>query len=127
MRILTAALCVAMLAACGPSEPLKVSSIQLGKSLNSDDSVGNHATRFKPEDTVYVAALTSAPGSSTITVRWRFSGRTVNEESKEVSYREPAATAFNFRYAGGIPPGQYRVEIDVDGQTAATRDFTVEK
>ena len=77
--------------------------------------------------TIGVAALTDAPGASTITVRWRFSGRTVGEESKEVSYREPAATSFSLRYAGGIPPGQYRVEIDVDGQPAGTRDFTVER
>ena len=104
-----------------------MTTLQLGKSVNSDDSVGNHATRFKSDDTVHVAALTGGPGSSTISVRWKFGGRTVKEESKDVSYHEPAATSFNLHYAGGIPPGQYRVEIDVDGTPAGSRDFTVER
>lgn len=126
MLIAPAAVVVVFCAAgCGPAGALKVSTLQLGRSINSDDSVGNHATRFKPGETIYVAALTEGPGSSTITARWSFNGRTISEESKEVSYREPAATEFHIQYAGGFPPGSYRVEVLVDGMTAAARDFVV--
>ena len=111
--------------ACGPSGPLNVKSIQLGRSLNSDDSVGDFATRFKPDETVYAAALTDNAGSGTLKAIWTFRGRPISEEQKEVSYREPAATEFHLRYAGGLPPGDYTVEIQFNGTPAATREFVV--
>lgn len=115
------------LAACGPSAPLTVSTIQVGKSINSDDSVGTIATRFKPDDTIYAAVLTEGEGAGEITARWKFGSRVMSEETKDVSYRESAATEFHIRYAGGLPPGSYRVEFEIDGQPAGARDFRVEK
>ena len=116
-----------LLAGCGPSGPLTMSTLQLGRSINSDDSVGNHATRFKTDETVYAAVLTDSPGSSTIKATWKFGGRTMSEEEKTVSFREPAATEFHIRAAGGLPPGDYRVEIQIDGTAAGSRDFKVER
>ena len=112
--------------ACRPSEPVQFETIQLGRSLNSDNSVGNHTTRFRPDDTVYVALLSEMPGSGTISVRWVLNGQTVKEESREVSYTREAATEFHLQNSGGFPPGTYRVEILVNGQPAGTREFRVE-
>lgn len=112
---------------CGPSGPLRVTTIQTGKSLNSDKSVGNHTTRFKPDDTMFASVLTDGPGSGTIGARWRFSGRLVSEETKNVSYRDHAATEFHIQNSSGFPPGDYSVEILVDGQSFATRALRVEK
>ena len=114
-------------AGCGPSGPLRVTTIQTGKSLNSDKSVGNHTTRFKPDDTMFASVLTDGPGSGTIGVRWRFAGRLVSEETKTVSYRDHAATEFHIQNSSGFPPGDYSVEILVDGQSFATRTLRVEK
>jgi hypothetical protein len=114
-------------AACGPSGPLRVTTIQTGRSLNSDKSVGNHTTRFKPDDTMFVSVLTDGPGSGTIGVRWRFVGRLVSEESKDVSYRDHAATEFHIQNSSGFPPGDYSVEVLVDGKPFATRTLRVEK
>ena len=127
--IVATALAVAGLvtAACGPSGPLRVTTIQTGRSLNSDRSVGNHTTRFKPDDTMFVSVLTDGPGSGTIGVRWLFSGRLVSEESKEVSYRDHAATEFHIQNSSGFPPGDYAVEVLVDGKPFATRTLRVEK
>jgi len=113
--------------ACRPSGPLRVTTIQTGRSLNSDNSVGNHTTRFKPDDTLYAAVLTDGPGTGTITVRWRYVGRLVSEETREVSYRDHAATAFHIQNSGGFPDGEYSVEILVDGQPFATRALRVER
>jgi hypothetical protein len=118
--------CVMAIAACAPSGPLNVKTVQLGRSLNSDDSVGSFVTRFKPEDTVYAAVLTDNAGSGTLKASWTFRGRSISEEEKKVSYREPAATEFHLRYAGGLPPGAYKVEIRLDGTPVASRDFVVE-
>ena len=78
--LIVAALAVgAFSAACGPSEPLRVATLQLGKSLNPDNSVGAHTTRFKPDDTVYVSLLSDDPGYGTVTVRWLLNGQVVSE------------------------------------------------
>jgi hypothetical protein len=113
--------------ACRPSEPLRVTTIQTGRSLNSDKSVGNHTTRFKPDDTIFASVLTDGPGSGTIGVRWRFAGRLVSEETRSVSYRDHAATEFHIQNSSGFPEGDYSVEILVDGESFATRTLRVEK
>jgi hypothetical protein len=106
-------------------QPLHVSTIQVGRSLNSDNSVGAHTMQFKPSDTIYVAVLTDATGSGKITARWTYSGRPVSDETKSVSYRGEAATEFHMENSGGFPPGDYRVEILVDDQKVGERDFKV--
>lgn len=124
----TALIAVGLVAAgCRPSGPLRVTTIQTGKSLNSDKSVGNHTTQFKPDDTMFASVLTDGPGSGTIGVRWKYSGRLVSEETKSVSYRDHAATEFHIQNSSGFPPGDYSVEILVDGQSFATRVLRVVK
>jgi hypothetical protein len=127
-RVLVAALLVAagLGAACGPSEPLRVARLQLGKSLNPDNSVGTHTTRFKPDDTVYVSLLSDDPGYGTVTVRWLLNGQVVSEAKRDVSYTRAAATEFHLQNSGGFPHGNYRVEILINGEPAGSREFRVE-
>ena len=113
------------LAGCSPGVPFHVKTVQLGKSLNPDNSVGTHTTRFKPDDTVYVSLLSEEPGEGTVTARWMFGGQLVSEASKPVSYMRPAATEFHLQNSGGFPPGDYKVEVLLDGQSVGTRDFKV--
>ena len=49
---------------CGSGDALQFSAIQLGRSLNSDNTVGNFTTTFKPGETVYVAVVTTGSGSA---------------------------------------------------------------
>jgi len=114
-------------AACRPSRPLRVTTIQTGRSLNSDNSVGNHTTRFKPDDTMYVSVLNDGVGAGSVGVRWRFAGRLVSEETRDVSYRDSAATEFHIQNSGGFPAGDYSVEILIDGKSFATRTLRVDK
>ena len=117
---------VALGVACGPSEPLRIATLQLGKSLNPDNSVGTHTTRFKPDDTVYVSLLSDDPGYGTVTVRWLLNGQVVSEAKRDVSYTRAAATEFHLQNSGGFPHGNYRVEILINGQPAGNREFRVE-
>jgi hypothetical protein len=105
---------------------LDVTTIQVGRSLNSDDSVAALTTTFNPDDTMYVSVITGGPGAGTLTVRWRWGGRLVSEESKEVAYREQAATEFHIQNSSGFPPGDYSVEVLLDGEVAGTRAFRVQ-
>jgi hypothetical protein len=112
--------------ACQSHEPLRVTTIQLGRSLNPDRSVGTHSTTFKPGDTIYASVLTTGSGSATITARWSYAGRLVSEPQKTVSYKGDAATEFHIQNSGGFPPGDYKVEILLDGKPVGSRGFRVE-
>ena len=112
--------------ACGPSEPLTVSAIQTGKSLNSDNSIATHSTSFRPTETMYVSVLTSARGAGTITVRWKLGGRVINEATREVSYNDQAATDFRFQAADAFPVGTYTIEVVLDGKPVGERTVRVE-
>lgn len=125
-RALVVLALVVFLAGCRPSAPLQISTVQVGRSLNSDNSVGALTTRFKPDDTIYVSVLTAEPGTSAITARWYYQGVMVNEETKEGSYRDAAATEFHLLNTSGFPAGSYRVEISIDGEVKERRNFNVE-
>jgi hypothetical protein len=105
-----------------------VTTIQLGRSLNSDDSVNQHTTTFKPNDTIFVSAINETAGAGTIAVRWVYAGQTVTQESKDVSFNREGATEFHMQPpSAGFPPGDYRVEVEVNGQPAGIREFRVVK
>jgi hypothetical protein len=125
MSSVVVALVVSVTAACN-NAPLKVTTVQLGKTLNSDNSVGTHATTFKPRDTVFASVLTPASGSGTIETKWYYGSSKVSEMKKDVSYHGEAATEFRFHNSAGLPPGPYRVEVFLDGQPVGERAFRVE-
>jgi hypothetical protein len=115
-----------LIAGCGPSEPLQVVTVQTGKSLNSDHSVGTHAMSFRPTDTMYVSVLTADRGAGTFTVKWSLYGRVINEVTRKVSYNGQAATDFRFQAADGFPVGDYTIDVILDGKTIETRRVKVE-
>lgn len=116
----------AALVGCGP-DSLRVTSIQLGRSRNADNTVGGHTTRFRPGDSVHVSVLTTGAGSGTIGVRWTYAGRVLGEPKKKVSYQDVAATEFELQSAGDFPVGDYTVEAFLDGESVGIREFRVEK
>ena len=121
--LFVAALCVA---ACGPSEPLKVVTIQTGTSLNTDHSIGRHTGTFRPKDTMYVSVLSVGRGAGTITVTWSFGGRLIHQVTRKVSYNDQAATDFRLQPGDELPLGDYTIEVLVDGKTIETRRVKVE-
>jgi hypothetical protein len=126
MKVWAVGLVVATAMTCSRG-PLTVDTIQLGRSLNPDNSVASHTTTFKPNETVYVSVLTTDTGASTIGAKWSYAGRVIDEPKKDVSYKGSAATEFHLQSAGGFPPGEYKVEIFVDGAPAGSRTFRVDQ
>ena len=117
-------LVLACVAGCGSS--LRITGIQLGRSVNPDGTVANHTISFAPEDTVYLSVFTAGVGSGTLSVRWMYGDRVLEEPQKKVSYRDVAATDFSLRSVAGFPPGQYSAEVFLDGQSGGTRTFRVD-
>ena len=118
---------VACVVGCRAGPPLTVTSIQLGRSLNADSTVGSFATTFDPADTVYVSVLTAGAGDATFSVRWMYAGNVVGESKKQVSFKDVGATEFHLQSATGFPAGHYTVEVFMNGQPVESRRFTVEK
>jgi hypothetical protein len=115
------------LSACGSSETLHVTSLQLGRALNPDNTVSSFTTRFVPGETVYLSVATAGAGSGTLSVRWVYAGHVIDEPKKQVEYRIPASTEFHLQSANGFPPGDYSAEVFLDGRSAGTRPFRVER
>jgi hypothetical protein len=118
-------LLLAGLLACGSD--LRVTTIQVGRSLNADQTVAGHTTTFSPNQTIYVSVQVAGAGSGTVSVRWTYltTDRVVGEPKKEVS--GAGATEFHLQNAGGFPPGDYKVEAFLNGVSAGTRTFQVLK
>ena len=123
-RLIALAVCV-QLSAC--SQALTVGAIQLGRSLNADNSVASQTATFKPSETVYVAALNPARGEGTVSVKWYFGSQLLSERSKQVSFQGAGATEFHLQSTTGFPVGDYSVEVLLDGQSAGRRNFNVAK
>jgi hypothetical protein len=126
LRVSAAILIATSFAACGRG-PLQVTTIQLGRSLNPDNSVATHTTSFNTNDVIYVSVLTANSGTGTLQARWTYAGRLVDEPTKTVTYKGAAATEFHLQGAGGVPPGSYNVEIFLDGTSVGSRAFRVDK
>jgi hypothetical protein len=115
----------AALIACG-TDPLRVTAVQLGRSLNADRTIASHTTTFATTDTIHVSIATAGIGSGTVSVRWKMGDRVLSERSSPVSSRD-AVAVFHLQSAGGFPPGPYSVEIMLDGKPVETRTFRVEQ
>lgn len=118
------AACV-VLVAC--SQPLTVGTIQLGRSLNEDNSVASQTSTFTPQETVYVAVLNPEWGDGTLGVKWYFGTQLLSEREKQVSFKGAGATEFNLQSATGFPAGDYSVEVFLNGQSVGRRNFNVAK
>ena len=118
--ILMFACCVA----CGSG--LRVTSIQLGRSLNADNTIASHTTTFKPDDTIYLSVATSGAGSGTMSVRWTYGEHLVDEPKRPVSSRNIAVTEFHLKSGDPFPPGEYAAEVFLDGKSVGTERFKVE-
>ena len=123
VRGVVAVLAMVVTVAC--SGPLQLANIQVGRSLNQDRSVASITTLFKPSETVYVAVQTSAAGKGVVGVKWKFGTQVIDEPTKQVSYDGPASTEFHLQNSGGFPPGDYSVDVFIDGVQVGTRAFKV--
>ena len=128
MRACVIAIMIALASACGPDEPMRVVQIQIGRAVNSDNTIAAQAYSFKPHDTIFLSVTTAGKGSGTVGVRWTYRSRVIDEPKKQVhyTYKDSAATDFRLESAAGFPPGEYAAEVFLDGQPAGTKKFRVE-
>ena len=114
-----------------PVAAASVDSVDLGNSVGADNRVGTPATTFAPGDTIFAAVTTrTANAAATVpgklSAKWTYQdGQTVHEESRDLNLTGDGVTAFQVSMPSGLPAGQYKVEVSLDGAVVQTKDFEV--
>ena len=118
-----------------PAEPapaavaLRVTGIEVGKSIMADKMIANATNDFGPRDTIYVSVATEGVATSaTIAARFTFeTGQLVDESTQNIAPSGPAHTEFHISKPSGWPAGKYKVEITLNSVSAGTKEFEVKK
>lgn len=112
----------------GTGVGVRVSQIDMGRSLNADKTV-NDTDSFKPNDTIYASIVTEGTGATaTLKARWTYQdGQIVNESTQTIAPTGDARTEFHISKPDGWPTGKYKLEVFLNGSSAATRNFEVER
>ena len=111
--------------ASGPPR-LAVMDIRLGRAVGLDKRIADETDTFAPHDTVYASVVTEGEADHVkLTARFTRAGAVLAEVSQGIAPTGGAVSEFNVWKPGGLPPGDYQVELLVDGAAAGARRFTV--
>jgi hypothetical protein len=122
----TAAMPADMGAAPTAMSAVKFTSLEQGSTVDADNKVVASGTSFAPTDTIYASVGTSGSGNATLAAKWTYQdGQTVHEDSKVLDASGPATTAFMISKPSGFPAGNYKVDISLNGNQVASKDFSV--
>lgn len=107
-----------------PGAAVTVDTIELGNEVGADNRVAASLRNFATSDTIHASVVTNGTGG-TVSTRWTFEdGQVVHTEDKVVPAGEQV-TDFMITNPAGWPTGEYEVEVSVDGQVVATRQYEV--
>jgi hypothetical protein len=109
------------------SAPIRVSDIQTGKAVGSDNKIGDQTTSFAVRDTMYASVITDgAAKNAKIAAKWMFNGKLVSEDSQTISPTGgTTATEFHISKKTAWPKGKYTVDVSLNGVSAGTKDLEV--
>lgn len=112
------------------SEAISVNKVQVGSTLDENKHVLKENTTFGKSDPVYVVVETNGTGKGTLKAKWDYikngKQQTLEETSQDIQVAGPAATEFHILQNDGWKIGSYRVEIWLDNQSVAVKEFRVE-
>lgn len=106
---------------------IRVSHIDLGRSVSADKTISGSTDSFKPNDTIYASIATEGSAlTATLKARWTYQdGQVVNESTQTIAATGDARTEFHISKPDGWPAGKYKLEVLVNGSSAAMKDFEV--
>lgn len=103
-----------------------LNTVELGSTVDANNKILASGTSFAPKDTIYASVDTSGNGAATVSAKWTYQdGQTVHEDSKTINAMGPETTAFMISKPGGLPTGNYKVDIALNGNQVASKDFSV--
>ena len=113
----------------GTAVGVRVSQVDMGRSLTAARTIDDTTDSFKPNDTIYASILTQGTAATaTLKVRWTYQdGQVVNDSTQTIAPTGDARTEFHVSKPDGWPTGKYKLDVFLNGSSAATRDFVVER
>jgi hypothetical protein len=108
--------------------PIRVSDVQVGKTVDADKKISNQTTEFGVRDTVHVSVITDgAAKGAALSAGLTFNGKAAG--SPVVTVISPAggttATEFHFEKKSAWPKGKYTVIVLLNGGSAGTKEIEV--
>jgi hypothetical protein len=130
---MTAAGVLLALAGCSPRtatpvpEPkVKVVDVTLGRAIGADKRVSTTAATFAPTDVVYASVVTQGDTKrATLAARWTRDGAVLQQTTQDIAPHGTTVSEFHVLNPAGWAPGEYRVEVLLDGRVMADRTFRV--
>jgi hypothetical protein len=109
---------------------LRVTDIEVGRSVAPDQTITDETKTFSPADSFYVAVKTdgSAPSAKVAAV-WTYEDQRVTESEQTIQPSGPTVVTFQLPKPEGPqaawPAGTYKVKILLNGVLAASETFEV--
>jgi hypothetical protein len=105
---------------------LRVTEVELGRSIGPDKRVTDDIEEFAATDTIYASVQTTGSGSGTLVAHWSFEdGQVVEQSEQSVATTGPAVTEFHISKPTPWPAGKYKVTISLNGQEVDSEEFSV--
>jgi hypothetical protein len=109
-----------------PESRLKVRDIEVGRAIGADKVVTAAEGAFGPSDTIYTSVVTEGKARATLTARWIHQGAVLEVTEQRIASDGKAVSEFHVFNPAGWAPGEYRVEILLDGRVVGDRVFRVD-
>jgi hypothetical protein len=109
-----------------PESKLKVRDIEVGRAIGTDKLVTAPGAAFGPADTIYTSVVTEGKARATLSARWTYQGAVLQETEQRIAADGKAVSEFHVFNPAGWAPGEYRVEILLDGRVVGDRAFRVD-
>ncbi len=109
--------------------PVDITRIDLGKTVASDSSSTAFPVIFRPTDTIH-AVVTSEGAAKNVAMMAKWlspNGGVVSKSEQTINPKGTQRTSFELMNKTALPAGQYTLEIDLNGQAAATIVFSIGK
>ncbi|HZI89323.1 MAG TPA: hypothetical protein VFD83_02610 [Candidatus Polarisedimenticolia bacterium] len=110
-----------------PASDVHVTSVDLGKSVGTDNRVTDKTETFNPSDVIYATILTDGTSPNTVLkATWMFQdGQVVSQSERVIAPNGQAATEFHIEKPDGFPTGKYKVVVSLNGNPVQTKEFEV--
>jgi hypothetical protein len=112
----------------GTDAGVRVSQVDIGRSLTADKAINDKTDSFKPTETIYASIATEGTAqAAALKARWTYQdGQAVDESTQTIAPTGQARTEFHISKPGGWPAGKYKLEVFLNGAPVSTKDFQVE-
>jgi len=106
---------------------LRLVKMDLGRSVNPDNTMRDATYLFIPADTVWVSVEVEGAGPrTTLQARWQTdAGAVLDQSSQEVTPGDHTAVAFHLARPDGWQLGKYKVDVLANGVAMGSKDFEV--